>query len=250
MWSEIPRLPAARRRPRPSRRSATLALQELREDIVANRNHPSVMVWSIGNEMPSAAGPGTRRPTCAVRPRSCSQLDPTRPVGLAFAGHPETPLPDRLRADRRARHQRLLRLVHRLRRQDRRPRPAVRLPRRAARAATRRRRSWSPSSAPRPTATGPVEEKGTYAFQQDFIAYHLGVFASKPWLTGASTGRCRSSACGPAGTAATRWRTPPFHTKGVVRLDWTEKPGYAVLRVGQRRVRQFVPPARSRRAGG
>ena len=29
---------------------------------------------------------------------------------------------------------------------------------------------------------GPVEEKGTYAFQQDFVNYHLGVYATKPWL--------------------------------------------------------------------
>ena len=32
---------------------------------------------------------------------------------------------------------------------------------------------------------GPVEEKGTWAFQQDFVNYHLGVFATKPWLSGA-----------------------------------------------------------------
>ena len=32
---------------------------------------------------------------------------------------------------------------------------------------------------------GPVEEKGTYAFQQDFVNYHLGVYATKPWLSGA-----------------------------------------------------------------
>ena len=32
---------------------------------------------------------------------------------------------------------------------------------------------------------GPVEEKGTYSFQRDFVNFHLGVFASKPWLSGA-----------------------------------------------------------------
>ena len=31
---------------------------------------------------------------------------------------------------------------------------------------------------------GPLEEKGTYQFQDDFVRFHLGVFASKPWLTG------------------------------------------------------------------
>ena len=32
---------------------------------------------------------------------------------------------------------------------------------------------------------GPVEEKGTWAFQQDFVNYHLGIYAQKPWLSGA-----------------------------------------------------------------
>ena len=27
---------------------------------------------------------------------------------------------------------------------------------------------------------GPPEEKGSYAYQQDFVNYHLGVFATKP----------------------------------------------------------------------
>ena len=33
---------------------------------------------------------------------------------------------------------------------------------------------------------GPVEERGTYAFQANEVAFHLDVFATKPWLSGAS----------------------------------------------------------------
>ena len=32
---------------------------------------------------------------------------------------------------------------------------------------------------------GPVEERGTYQFQAAAAEYHLGVFASKPYLSGA-----------------------------------------------------------------
>ena len=32
---------------------------------------------------------------------------------------------------------------------------------------------------------GPVEEKGTWAFQQDFVNFHLATYAQKPWLSGA-----------------------------------------------------------------
>jgi len=45
------------------------------------------------------------------------------------------------------------------------------------------------------------------------------------------------------------WGTPPYHTKGLVRLDWSEKPAYAVLRALQRAVRQYVPLAGTRRPG-
>ena len=66
---------------------------------------------------------------------------------------------------------------------------------------------------------GPVEEKGTYAFQQDFVNYHLGVYAHEAVAVAArSTGRCRSSACGPTGTAATRGPHPPIHQKGLIAL--------------------------------
>ena len=56
LWSEIPstyQLPEA-----DLGRSVfrTLALQQLRADQLANRNHPSVAVWSVGNEMASAPG--------------------------------------------------------------------------------------------------------------------------------------------------------------------------------------------------
>ncbi len=32
---------------------------------------------------------------------------------------------------------------------------------------------------------GPPEERGTFSFQQDFVNFHLGVYATKPWLSGA-----------------------------------------------------------------
>ena len=125
------------------------------------RHHPSIIVWSIANELNAAVGPS--QGATSPRRRSAHRLDPTRPVGLAVAALPERPAsaryapldvigfneyfgwypgPDGTMAD---------------------PDAALRLPRHGARAATRTRRSSSPSSAPRPTATGPAEEKGTYA---------------------------------------------------------------------------------------
>ena len=51
------RRPTSCRKPTSAARSsATVALDQLRANMLANRNHPSVAAWSVGNEMASAAG--------------------------------------------------------------------------------------------------------------------------------------------------------------------------------------------------
>ena len=52
-----------------------------------------------------------------------------------------------------------------------------RLPRLGAHAATRSRRSMVTEFGAEANRDGPPEEKGTYAFQQEFVNYHLGVYA-------------------------------------------------------------------------
>ena len=54
---------------------------------------------------------------------------------------------------------------------------------------------------------GPVEEKGTWAFQQDFVNFHLATYAQQAAGSAArSTGRSTSSGSARAGRAATRAR--------------------------------------------
>ena len=52
-----------------------------------------------------------------------------------------------------------------------------------------------------------MTEKGTYEFQTDFLTYHLGVFAPKPFINGALSGTCATSASSRVGRAATRCPT-------------------------------------------
>ena len=238
LWSEIPttyQLPEADLG-RPLFR--TTALDQLRANILANRNHPSVAAWSVGNEMASAAG---RNQASYIRAAAAlaKQLDPTRPVALAFAGHPETPCqtayaPIELLgmndyfgwytgfggniADR----DQLPSFLDALRRCY--PHKALAVTEYGAEA----------------NRDGPVEEKGTYAFQDDFVRFHLGVFASKPWLTGSVYWALQEFRVRPFWGGGNPWGQPPLHQKGLVRLDWTKKPAFATFAAEQAKVRQYV----------
>jgi len=238
LWSEIPatyQLPEADLG-RPLFR--TTAFDQLRANILANRNHPSVAVWSVGNEMASDAG---RNQASYVRAAAAlaKQLDPTRPVALAFAGHPETPCQTAYApidllgmndyfgwytgfggniADR----DQLSSFLDALRRCY--PHKALAVTEYGAEA----------------NRDGPVEEKGTYAFQEDFVRFHLGVFATKPWLTGSVYWALQEFRVRPFWGGGNPWGSPPLHQKGLVRLDWSKKPAFATLAQEQAKVRQYV----------
>lgn len=239
LWSEVP---ASYQLPdvdlgRPVFRD--LALAELRADVLANRNHPSVATWSVGNEMPSAVGPNQAAYVAAAAALA-KQLDPTRPVALAFAGHPETPCQTAYApidllgindyfgwytgfggniADRD--------LLSSFLDQQRRcyPRKALAVTEYGAEA----------------NRDGPLEEKGTYQFQEDFVRFHLGVFATKPWLTGSVYFALQEFRVRPGWGGGNPWGAPPLHTKGLVRLDFSLKPGFTALAQEQAKVRQYVP---------
>ena len=55
------------------------AEKDLTNLILANRNHPSIVIWSIGNEIPEQGSPEGR--LISIRLQGlCNHLDPTRPV--------------------------------------------------------------------------------------------------------------------------------------------------------------------------
>ena len=151
-WSEIP-VYSIKTKYLKQKLVRQLAARELESNINVNGNHPSVIVWSIGNELSARPGPVQGAYIAdAVAPRQGAGPDaPRRPRRRRL---PVGGLPARVRAARRRRHQRLLRLVPGPERADRRPLGALGLPRRRAHSAIRTRRSSSRSSARRPTATG------------------------------------------------------------------------------------------------
>lgn len=246
LWNEIPATYQLSEADlgRPAFRN--LALQEIREDQLANRNHPSIAVWSVGNEMASAPGrnQATYLSSAAELIRS---LNPTALVGLAFAGHPETDCQPAYApidvlgmndyfgwytgvngniADR----DELDPFLDQLRRCY--PKQALAVTEYGAEA----------------NREGPPEEKGTYAFQSEFLDYHLRAFAAKPWLSGSVYWALQDFRIRNDWGGGNPWPTSPIHQKGLVGLDFVPKPAFDVLRTSYRATRQYMPRTQKKAA--
>jgi beta-glucuronidase len=222
-WSEIP-VYSVKTEFLAQERVRRLAAAELESNIRTNGNHPSVIVWSLGNELSSRPGP-IQGAYFDEATRRAHALDPTRPVGLAIAGYPSVPCqprygpldvigindyfgwypgPDGQIADRTLLSSYLdaMRSCY--------PHKALVVTEFGAEA----------------NRDGPVEEKGTYAFQEDFVNYHLGVFATKPWLSGAIYFALQEFRVRPDWDGGNPRPNPPLHQKGLVSFDGVLKPAF------------------------
>ena len=199
----------------------------VQENILDNQNHPSILLWSIGNELPSPpTGPEDHYISSAVA--LAHRLDPTRPVGMAVSNWPGlgcqsgwAPL-DVIgdneyfgwfdagggADDDRDALSPFLDSV----------------------------RACYPSKAIMVTEfgfdgnrDGPVEERGTYEFQSDSVQYHLGVFATKPWLSGAMYFALQNYVAFPQYSGGDPRPNPPYNEKGLLDFNGNPKPAWAVV---------------------
>jgi beta-glucuronidase len=202
-----------------------LAARELEDNIIANQNHASIMLWSIGNELSARPGP-VQQNYIERATRQAKALDPSRPIALAVAGYPSAgcrpqyaaldvigindyfgwyPGPNGQIADRDALPEFLdaMRACY--------PNKAIFISEFGAEA----------------NRDGPVEEKGTYQFQQDFVNFHLGVYATKPWLSGAIYWALQEFRVRPNWDGGNPHPNSPIHEKGLLRfLDGSKKPAW------------------------
>jgi beta-glucuronidase len=215
---------------------------ELRDNILANQNHPSVLAWSIGNELPT---PATDAETFYIADAVAlvHRLDPTRPVGMSIADWPGVPCqPAYAPLD-------VIGVNEYFGWYD------------AGGGTTDDRDALGPFldslRACYPTQAllvtefgfeanrnGPVEERGTYQFQANAAAYHLGVFATKPWLSGALYFALQDFAVVPGWTGGNPWADPPFLTKGLVDLYGHAKPAFSTVAAIFHAARQLGPRPR------
>lgn len=245
IWSEIPAY-QVQSRYLTDPAWVRLAHSMLRTNILTNQNHPSVLLWSVGNELQTPA-PAEEAAYIADAAALARQLDPTRPVGMAVSAWPGSGC------------QRAYAPLDVVGFNDYFGWYSV------ARGSTADRDELGPFldkfRACYPTKalfvsefgleanrTGPVEERGTFAFQANSAAYHLAVFASKPWLSGAIYWALQDFVCQPGWSGGNPWPDPPFFHKGLVDLSGNLKPAFATVQAAFSAVAQIAPRAGLRRA--
>jgi beta-glucuronidase len=236
VWSEIP-MYAVKTNYLKSETVRKVGANELRDNVLANGNHPSIVTWSVGNELSSRPGPvqGDYLRRAANQARA---LDPTRPISYAVAGYPGAgcqteyapldiigineyfgwyPGPNGQIADRSILGDYL----------D------------TVRACYPDKGIFITEFGAEANRPGPVEEKGTYEHQQDFVNYHTSVFDSKPWLSGAIYWTLKEFRVRPDWEGGNPRPQSPIHQKAVIDFDGNRKPAFTNLQQAYQRVDQY-----------
>jgi beta-glucuronidase len=216
LWSEVPVYQVATKfLTRPGWLRSAHAF--LRDNILTNQNHPSVLLWSVGNELATPPNDAEAR-YIAGAAALAHQLDPTRPVGMAIEGWPGVACQQAYAPldvigyndyfgwfdsgggtdDDRDALSPYLDSLH----------------------------ACYPSKALMITEfgfegnrDGPVEERGTFAYQAATAAFHLNVFASKPYISAAMWFAMQDFAARPGWGGGDPLPDPPFVQKGPIDIN-------------------------------
>lgn len=199
-------------------------LRMLEEMIRRDWNHPSVFVWSVANELPTRISTGQRRylesASSLVR-----RLDPTRLSAIDFAGYPSAapstlyrrfdalginsyfgwyPGPNGQIVDREL----LSPYIDQL--HDYYPTEALFVTEFGAEA----------------NRDGPIDEKGTFAFQQEFMQFHVSTYDVNPHVNGAIAWILRDFRVRPDWDGGNPRPEPPVNFKGLVTINGQPKPAF------------------------
>jgi beta-glucuronidase len=223
LWSEIP---AYQVRDSELRTVTPEAVAMVRQNILDNGNHPSIVVWSVANELDPSVD-SAQSDYIAETVGAAHALDPTRPVGLAFQGYPAIPCqagygplqvlglndyfgwypgPSGQIADISVLADYLAQ-VHACY-----PKQAILVTEFGAEA----------------NRVGPIDERGTYEFQDQFITTQLDEFDANPWLSGAIYWALEDFLVRPGWTGGNPYPSPPTFEKGLYDIAGNPKPAVSV----------------------
>ncbi|MFL5826851.1 MAG: glycoside hydrolase family 2 protein [Thermoleophilaceae bacterium] len=198
------------------------AANRLTQAILRDRNHASVMAWSIGNEILRGGAPEERY--IRESRRISDRLDGTRFLAIDKTLSPLDQVPD------------YYRLLDALGASDylgwyggtsvnelpaaldalRAKLPGVAL--------------FGTEFGAEANRGGPASEPGTFAFQSDFLDRTLSVFDRTPYLNGAIAWLLRDYPVRPGWRGGNPHPSPPYSAKGLLGVDGTPKPAWEVAR--------------------
>jgi beta-glucuronidase len=223
LWSEIPVYQVNDTK---LRAATPGALAMLRENILENGNHPSIVIWSIANELQPVVSPA-QTAYIAAAVSAARLLDPTRPVGLAYQGYPSIgcqpgyaplqvlgindyfgwyPGPSGQIADVSV-------LADYLAQEH---------------ACYGKQAILVSEFGAEANRSGPVDERGTYEFQSQFVSAQLAEFAAIPWLSGAIYWALEDFLVRPGWSGGNPYPSPPVFHKGLLDFSGSAKPAWAV----------------------
>jgi beta-glucuronidase len=229
-WEQIPVWRLKGKDLKPALRKTIL--ERLRQTILRDRNHASVMTWSVANEL--VRGGAAERTYLTQAKALIRRLDPTRFFAVDQTVTPRTTLPSFLRkldafgiseyvgwyGDDSLSHVRPL--LDRVRRQL----PGVAL--------------FLTEFGAEANRSGAASKKGTYAFQSHWLDRQLSAIDATPYLGGAIVWLLRDYAVRPGWAGGNPRPSPPFSRKGLIGLNGRRKPAWNVAH----RHFRAVPPLR------
>jgi beta-glucuronidase len=204
------------------------ALADVRDMIARDQNHPSVLTWAIGNELPSRPDVGQeeyiKRAHALIK-----SMDDTRLIATDIAGYPSIPKQEIF-----AKYFTALGINDYF---GWYPGPGGQLVDRGATGAYfDQMHQFYPRTALFVTEygaesnhDGPVDEKGTYEFQTDWTEYQNQVFDQHPFINGAIAWILRDFKVRPGWDGGNPSPQPPYNQKGVEDQNGNKKPVFDVL---------------------